>query len=119
MGGKQITVNTTIADALDAQGDTLKRLAAAVRNETDKTLEPPITPVLPPNAAFWTLPPETRVTVAQLAEMLGRPKSFIYRHIKPRNGCEPIPHRKLDGQIVVVLSQAREWVRRHEILGAA
>jgi len=51
--------------------------------------------------------------------MLGRPKSFIYRHIKPRNGCEPIPHRKLDGQIVVVLSQAREWVRRHEIVGVA
>ncbi len=64
-------------------------------------------------ALLWTAPAEARIGRTELCEALGRPKSFVYRHThcKAKN---PIPHRKLDGELVFVVGEIRTWLREHE-----
>lgn len=72
----------------------------------------------------WTVPAETRLGTAELAEALGRPKSWIYertsrpktvedRHNRETEG-PPLPFRKLDGTLVFVAGEVREWIRERE-----
>lgn len=63
---------------------------------------------------LWTAPAETRLTVADVCEALGRPKSWAYRHTSPASGLPRIPHRKLDGELVFLAGELREWIKSHE-----
>ncbi len=65
-------------------------------------------------ALLWVVPPETRMTVADVAEAAGRPKSWVYRHTSPASGLPLIPHRKLDGELVFAAGEVRAWIRDHE-----
>lgn len=60
--------------------------------------------------ALWSLAAETRVGVAELATMLGRPKSWVYRATSEKR----IPHRKMDGELVFVVGEIREWLNENE-----
>lgn len=62
---------------------------------------------------LWTVPAETRLGVAEVAEALGRPKSFVYARTQ-KNAAEPIPHRKLDGTLVFAAGELRAWIRAQE-----
>ena len=62
---------------------------------------------------LWTAPPECRIGRVELLEAVGRPKSWLYRHTKAKAN-DRIPHRKLDGELVFVVGEIREWVREHE-----
>lgn len=59
---------------------------------------------------LWTAPAETRLGVAELCEALGRPRSWVYRHTSGRT----IPHRKLDGELMFVAGEVRDWVASQE-----
>lgn len=62
---------------------------------------------------LWIAPAETRIGTAELAEAMGRPKSWVYAHTEA--GAEnPIPHRKLDGVLVFTVGEVMAWVRESE-----
>ena len=67
---------------------------------------------------LWTVPAETRLGVAEVAEALGRPKSYVYARTGP-SAEDPIPHRKLEGAVVVTAGELRAWIRSHEHVVAA
>ena len=62
---------------------------------------------------LWTVPAETRLGVSEVAEALGRARSFVYA----RTGAQaedPIPHRKLDGTLLFTAGELRAWIRDRE-----
>lgn len=63
---------------------------------------------------LWTVPSETRLGVAELAEALGRPESWVYRHTSSKSGYEQLPHRRLDGLLVFRADEIRTWIADHE-----
>ena len=67
---------------------------------------------------LWTVPPETRIGVRELAEALGRPKSWVYRRTAPHGERAPLPHRKLDGELVFIVGEIRGWLPDHETVVA-
>jgi hypothetical protein len=62
---------------------------------------------------LWMVPSETRLGVAEAAEALGRPKSYVYAHTG-RAAEDPLPHRKLDGALLFTAGELRAWIRDHE-----
>jgi predicted DNA-binding transcriptional regulator AlpA len=63
---------------------------------------------------LWTAPAETRIGVRELAEAVGRTRSWVYRRTAPNGQRAPLPHRKLDGELVFVVGQIRTWLQGHE-----
>lgn len=63
---------------------------------------------------LWTVPSETRLGVAELAEALGRPKSYVYARTGP-SAETPLPHRKLDGTVIFTAGEVRAWIREQEV----
>ncbi len=63
---------------------------------------------------LWTAPSETRIGRQELLEAVGRPASWLYRHSSPKSECTRIPHRKLDGELVFVVGEVRQWLIDHE-----
>ncbi len=63
---------------------------------------------------LWTVPAETRLGVAEVAEAMGRPRSWVYRHTGPSSSRARIPHRKLDGALVFTAGEVRAWVQKRE-----
>jgi predicted DNA-binding transcriptional regulator AlpA len=64
---------------------------------------------------LWQVLPDTRLGVAELLEALGRNRSWLYRHTGPKSVHARIPHRKLDGELVFVAGELREWILEHEV----
>jgi predicted DNA-binding transcriptional regulator AlpA len=73
-------------------------------------------PVLPWAALLWIVPAETRLGVREVAEALGRPRSFVYRHTGPKAPGARIPHRRLDGELVFLAGEIRRWIEDHEVV---
>lgn len=63
---------------------------------------------------LWTVPADTRMTAPDVGEALCRPKSWVYRHTSQATGLPRLPHRKLDGELVFVAGEVRDWIRQHE-----
>lgn len=70
---------------------------------------------------LWSVPAETRIGVAELAEALtGDPskRHFIYKRTSEKgtgeDGFKPIPCRKRDGALVFVVGEVRQWIRDSE-----
>jgi hypothetical protein len=62
---------------------------------------------------LWDVPAETRLGVAEVAEALGRPRSYVYARTGPA-ASDPLPHRKIDGSVVIAAGELRTWIRDHE-----
>lgn len=62
---------------------------------------------------LWRVPAEVRIGVEELAEALGRPKSFVYDRTH-KGASDPIPHAKAHGSLVFVVGQVRTWIRSQE-----
>lgn len=62
---------------------------------------------------LWQVPADTRIGRVELLEAVGRPPSWLYRHTGSK-AENRIPHRKLDGELVFVVGEVREWLREHE-----
>ena len=52
------------------------------------------------------------LNIEQVAEMIGVPKSFIYRRTA-RGHDDPIPHYRLGGHLRFKLDDVEEWIERH------
>ena len=63
---------------------------------------------------LWTAPAATRIGVRELAEALGRPKSWVYRRTGRGGNHAPLPHKKLDSELVFVVEEIRRWLTQHE-----
>lgn len=68
---------------------------------------------------LWLVPAETRIGVVELAEALGRPKSWVYRRTGPSTDHTPLPCRKLDGELIFVVGQIRAWIDANESIVTA
>ena len=62
---------------------------------------------------LWTVPPETRLTVSEVAEALARPKSFIYARTYPQ-ADDAIPHRRIGRSLRFIAGEIREWIQERE-----
>ncbi|HKW09663.1 MAG TPA: hypothetical protein VJO33_04740 [Gemmatimonadaceae bacterium] len=63
---------------------------------------------------LWTAPPDTRLGISELSEAIGRPKSWIYKRTSQKSAFAPIPHRHLDGGLVFVAGELRQWLAQQE-----
>jgi len=82
---------------------------------------PPTEPVSDPptwREKLWTVPAETRLGVREVAEALGRPRSYVYSHTGPK-ASDPLPHRRLDSAILFTAGELRAWIRDREDVVAA
>ena len=52
------------------------------------------------------------LNIEQVAEIIGVPKSFIYRRTARGHG-DPIPHYRLGGHLRFKLDDVEEWIERH------
>ena len=67
---------------------------------------------------LWTVPAETRMGAAEVAEALGRVKGWVYARTGPK-AADPLPHRKLDGVLTFTAGEIRTWIRdREEVVHA-
>lgn len=96
------------------------RLAAALRDVVRDTVRDALAAAIEPAAPapvvtwrerLWVAPDDTLMYVPDVAEALGRSKAFVYRRVRPGDD-EPIPHRKLDGELVFTVEGVRDWVKR-------
>jgi hypothetical protein len=118
---------TTLADFIDwlesaLPGTTLP--AEAVRQTLLTIADAPVGVPAPTSSEsaplswrerIWTVPAEVRLGVAEVAEAIGRPKSFVYRHTSAKiSDAERLPHLKMNGELVFVVSEIRAWLRDQE-----
>lgn len=68
---------------------------------------------------LWTVPAETMLGVTELAEALGRPKSYVYDRTSTAKTDNPIPHRRFSGQLVFRAGEVRSWVALEEEIEVA
>jgi predicted DNA-binding transcriptional regulator AlpA len=97
-----------ILDRLDCKP--LANLAGLVADD-DGSQKPALEPW---TVRLWTCPFETRLGVRELAEAVNRPRSWVYRHTSLGGDLAPIPHRRLDGLLVFVAGEIREWLEANE-----
>jgi predicted DNA-binding transcriptional regulator AlpA len=64
---------------------------------------------------LWTCPEETRLGVREVAEAMGRPASWVYRAVARER--DPLPMRRLDGELVFAAGDVRAWRARRESCG--
>ena len=65
---------------------------------------------------LWLAPLDTRIGVPELLEAIGRTRSWLYRHTGPSSAGARIPHRKLDGELVFLVGEVRQWLLENEIM---
>ena len=65
---------------------------------------------------IWTCDPQTRIGVLELAEAVGRTKSWVYRGTGERAKGPRIPHRLLQGELVFVVADIRAWLLEREVV---
>lgn len=104
------------ADALVARLEPL--LSAGPQLHRDSVAAPPGAPVTW-RERLWTVPAETRLGVRDVAEAIGRPRSWIYRRTGEKCPNARLPHRRLDGELVFLAGELRTWLDSHEIIMAA
>jgi hypothetical protein len=68
---------------------------------------------------LWLVPKETRLGVREVAEAIGRPISWVYRRTGDKSDKAPLPHRKLDGELVFTAGEIRTWIERYEVIVVA
>lgn len=62
---------------------------------------------------LWRVPADTRLGVVEVAEALGRPKSYVYARTGER-AEDPLPCRKVDGSLVFTAGEIRSWLEDRE-----
>lgn len=98
---------------LAAIADGLEALASDIR----EALADASAPVVSHGAAMtwreriWTAPPETRMSVRDVAEAFDKSRAWVTSRLNPPDGSRtvPIPHRKRDGLITFTAGEVRTW----------
>jgi predicted DNA-binding transcriptional regulator AlpA len=63
---------------------------------------------------LWTCPDDARLRVEDVAEALGRPRSWVYRAVAAVRGVHRLPASRLSGELVFVAAAVRAWLEREE-----
>jgi predicted DNA-binding transcriptional regulator AlpA len=63
---------------------------------------------------LWTCPPDTRLGVREVAEALGRPKSWVYRAVAAKRGPLRLPATRFSGELSFTAGAVRDWLTRQE-----
>src|SRR2546426_12452035 len=103
MTKQKITVEDAIAVVVEAAQHTPERVNVALG---------PIR--LSPAAEFAMCPPETRLSVGQLAAALNRPRSWVYRRTSKKSGLPQLPHRRFVGGLSFVVGEVRAYIEANE-----
>ena len=92
-------------------------LAETLATVTSAAPAPPAEPLMHTwREKLWLVPGETRLGVREAAEAIGRPVSWVYRRTGEKSAKAPLPHRKLDGEIVFTAGELRAWLKGHETI---
>lgn len=65
---------------------------------------------------LWQVPDDTRLAVREVADAIGKSRSWVYARTAPSTERIPIPHRKLDGELVFVAHEIRAWLQQVEVI---
>ena len=67
---------------------------------------------------LWLVPANTRLTLGEAAEALGKSRSWAYKRTGPRATEERIPCRRLgsDGELTVLAGELRAWIAANELI---
>lgn len=68
---------------------------------------------------LWSVPAETRMTAAEVAEALGKSRSWVYGHAKAPTGNKDevvLPFRKLGHDTLFLAGEIREWIETSEVV---
>ena len=97
---------------------TLARLLEALEPEEDQSDARPVELLEAEPESWrsrvWSVPAETRLSVDEVAEAVGRSKHWVYRATSEGKGRERLPARKLDGRLEITAGELRAWIRDHE-----
>ncbi len=67
---------------------------------------------------LWVVPGDTRIGAVEVAEAIGRSRDWVYRAVNPdlseKKGRDPLPCRRLDGELVFVVTEIRDWLNASE-----
>ena len=63
---------------------------------------------------LWVVASDTRLGVTEVLEAIGRTRSWLYRHTGPSSPRVRIPHRKLEGELVFLAGEVRQWLIENE-----
>lgn len=81
---------------------------------TEAEDDPPLAQVaLSWKERLWIVPAETRLAAEEVAEALGRSKSWVYNHTYS-GAANPLPHRTLDRSLIFTAGEVRTWIRESE-----
>lgn len=97
-------------------------VAALIREAVRTVPEPPPrTGPLTWREMLWTVPAETRLSLPEVCEALGRSRSWVARRLTTPASERPIPipHRRLDGVLSFVAGEVRAWLAQVETIGQA
>lgn len=64
-------------------------------------------------ARLWSVPADTRLTLPEAAEALGKSRSWLYKRTGPKS-TERLPCRRLEGELVFLAGELRRWIEDHE-----
>lgn len=66
---------------------------------------------------FWRVPHETRIGCAELAESLGRSRSWVYKRTQQRSVTIPLPYHKIEnGALEFVVGEIRGWLAQVDVV---
>lgn len=67
---------------------------------------------------LWTAPADARIGRDELLDALGKSQSWLYALTSKKTPLEKrIPHRKtLDGELVFVVGEIRDWIKSREVI---
>jgi predicted DNA-binding transcriptional regulator AlpA len=63
---------------------------------------------------LWTCPQETRLSIHELSEAIGKSTSWLYKRTGPKATGERIPCRRLAGELEFVAGEIRGWLQDNE-----
>jgi len=110
ISGRLLHLAKTLQEGADALKDAAKKVGAQP-SEPEAT---PATLELTWRERLWLVPAETRMGVNELAEALGRSKSWVYKRTQGRAGEELLPYRKLDGELQFGVGEIRTYLHERE-----
>jgi hypothetical protein len=103
-----------LVTAADPEGTVTVRVSWLAEQLDDDGEAPDAEPVAAESwrTRLWTAPDDALLGVAEIAEGVGRPASWVYRRTGP-SAEDRLPVMKLDGEVVVRAADLRLWIKRH------
>jgi len=107
---------STLAQTLSEGADALRQVAREVEAPSPSAGTAPGPVELTWRERLWICPAETRVGVEELAEALGKSRSWIYKRTQASAGDGMLPFRRLHGELTFRVGEIRSWLAQEEVV---